>query len=83
MGGWLGGGGGGVVVVVVVADACESAEMQATTICVLMLMYVSSYYCMCPHTTVCVSSYLHTTIFVSAYCYIYFREAQNCRDKKT
>jgi hypothetical protein len=50
-----------------------------TTICVLILLYVSSYYymcphTMCPHTTICVSSYyymcLHTNLCASSYCYV-------------
>jgi hypothetical protein len=52
-------------------------------ICVLILLYVSSHYYMCPHTTTCVSSYYsvsshyyvsssyylypHTTTYVSSY----------------
>ena len=51
-------------------------------ICVLILLYVSSYYCICvlillymwAHTTVYVSSYFyicpHTDIYVSSHCYI-------------
>jgi hypothetical protein len=93
--GW--GGGWGVLVVVVEADTYDSAEMQATTIYVSILLYVcprttvyvSSCCCICPHTTVCVLILLYVCPLTCILLYLYphtatyFREAQNCRDKKT
>jgi hypothetical protein len=61
------------------AARVQKDEYDEAIVCVLILLYVSSYYYMCPHTTMYVSSYyhkcvlilqymcLHTTVYVSSY----------------
>jgi hypothetical protein len=38
-----------------------------TTICVLILLYLSSCYCMCPHTTICVLILLYVFVLILLY----------------
>jgi hypothetical protein len=53
---------------------CPHTTIHASAccyVCVLMLLYVSSYYYMCPHTAMCPHATMcpHTTVCVSAYYY--------------
>jgi len=53
--------------------AAHAVVCPHTTVCVLILLYVSSYHFMCPHTTMCphITIGVLILLYVSSYHYIY------------